>query len=217
MTDKIEATEYREFLEQFGGHELTVLHNDDDYRHLRMRARDEDGGLNLLLGYDVVTWPGALAVSGDALPEGAEGVIFSRLRDPIEFFTVPPSGLGPSGPDIDYAHWVEKLRGPAQTIGFEHDPSLFLASVRRHLAEHVADGELSVVDAERIAADAENHQYNEDDAYAWLDLGPQKELFPDAWEYNFRSPSKDVKNLCRRVELAVRKYNDWLKSDACHD
>lgn len=97
---------YRGFAEETARHELTVLHDDGLYRHLRMRAPG-----TLMWGWDVVTWPGHLATSGDI----ADGYVFTRDTDMLEFFRVPPYSrnyYADGAPCIDIGYWAEKLVGP---------------------------------------------------------------------------------------------------------
>lgn len=88
------------FIRDTAKHELTVLHDDGLYRHLRFA---QPGTSNYY--YSLVTWPGYLAIVGDG-PD----YVFCRLPDMFEFFTGSRSA-GARG-EINPSYWAEKLRGP---------------------------------------------------------------------------------------------------------
>lgn len=95
---------YSEMWERFerdtSEHEMHVLRDDGLYRHLRF-IRPEGDAWRSAYYYDLITWPGYLAVVGDC-----GDFMFSRVRDMFEFFE-QSSGINP-----DY--WSEKLRGPGR-------------------------------------------------------------------------------------------------------
>lgn len=76
-------------------HKLTVLREDGLYRHLRCAAPGSS-----FYWFEVVTWPGTLAIRGDF----GEAYVFSRLDDMFAFFR---SGRGE--PRINPHYWSEKL------------------------------------------------------------------------------------------------------------
>jgi hypothetical protein len=86
-------------------HELTVLRDDGLYRHLRCKAPD-----TISYYFDVVTWPGYLAIVGDC-----GDFVFSRIRDMFNFFGAE-HGINP-----DY--WAQKLQAPRpeRATEFSHD------------------------------------------------------------------------------------------------
>lgn len=107
-------------------HEMTVLHDDGLYRHLRFTrvVTDEKTGKrskSSLYWFDLVTWPGCLAINGDC---GA--CTFSRVTDMFEFFR---------GSRINPGYWAEKVRG--ETTVKSYDEDLF----REHVWDAVKDAE----------------------------------------------------------------------------
>lgn len=79
-----------------GENEMTVLHDDGLYRHVRF-ARPGTS----LYSYSLVTWPGYLAISGDC-----ESFVFRRVPDMFEFFEhMAPDQINP-------CYWAEKLAAP---------------------------------------------------------------------------------------------------------
>ncbi len=77
-------------------HEMAVLHDDGVYRHVRF----QQPGTSCYY-YDLVTWPGHLAICGDM-----GDWTFSRIRDMFEFFAGERQAAG-----INPSYWSQKLRG----------------------------------------------------------------------------------------------------------
>jgi len=75
-------------------HQMTILRDDGLYRHLRFKA--PDGGL---YWFDLITWPGRLAVTGDV-----DTFVFARTDDMFDFFR----GSSKYGPNPGY--WAEKIQ-----------------------------------------------------------------------------------------------------------
>ncbi|MBN7389249.1 hypothetical protein I3U52_24390 [Mycobacteroides abscessus subsp. abscessus] len=85
-------------------HKMTVLRDDDLYRHVRFA---EPG--TSIWHFDLVTWPGHLVISGDI-----GGYHFARLPDMFEFFRKPVGY-------INAHYWAEKLCGPIRSMSFSAD------------------------------------------------------------------------------------------------
>ena len=83
------------FLRDTAEHRVEILHDDGVYRLLRCRKPK-----TMAYGFDIVTWPGHLAISGD-MGSG----LFARLPDMFEFFRQPDDGPLRINPD----YWHEKL------------------------------------------------------------------------------------------------------------
>lgn len=121
---------YKGFREQTGDHELRVLFEDGLHRHLRVQAPG-----TRMWSWDVTTWPGHLAVSGDV---GA-GYMFTREPDMLEFFSYAGKSDGhysDGSPSIDFRYWAEKIVGPARDTVKVYDSDAFLTRLREHLEEH---------------------------------------------------------------------------------
>lgn len=92
MTDR-DRNIFERFQRETANHEMTVKHDDGLYRHLVFRRPDSS-----LYWFELVTWPGRLAIHGDMSPS----FTFSRLNDMFEFFRGDGDGINP-----DY--WAEKV------------------------------------------------------------------------------------------------------------
>lgn len=94
-------------------HELTVLRDDGLYRHLRCKPPG-----TYIYGFDVVTWPGYLAIVGDA-----GDFVFSRIRDMFEFFENDSGRINPH-------YWAQKLQAPRQAGSEAYSADKYQQAVR---------------------------------------------------------------------------------------
>lgn len=85
-----------EVRERFEGdtrdHRMYVYRDDGLYRHLRFRSPK-----TWAYGYDLVTWPGHLAITGDV-----GDYVFARVADMFEFFASDSGRINPQ-------YWAEKI------------------------------------------------------------------------------------------------------------
>lgn len=102
-------------------HRMTVLHDHapaEPYRHLRF-ARPGTG----IWRFDIVTWPGHLAVTGDIA-----SVVFARLHDMLPFF---------HHDRINPGYWAEKVVAGVTRDDF--DRATYEALVWEHVREVAED------------------------------------------------------------------------------
>ena len=92
------------FLADVKGHDLTVIKDEGVYRHLRFRNPATSN-----MFFDLVTWPGFLAYSGDM---GC--YVFARLTDIFEFFRGPVGKFR-----IDFNYWAQKIEAADKNDGFK--------------------------------------------------------------------------------------------------
>lgn len=124
------ALAYKNFLEQTKDHRLIVLQDSGLYRHLRVQ---EPG--TRMWSWDITTWPGHLATSGDI----ADGHVFTRETDMLGFFS--DAGRSRDGyysdgaPSIDVRYWAEKLCGGRSQEVKKYDADAFLQQVRESLEQ----------------------------------------------------------------------------------
>lgn len=174
MSARDEYAEYAEIAARFArataGHEMTVLHDDGLYRHIRF-MNPKRGSLTR---FDLVTWPGHLAISGDI----KDAYTFTRLTDMFEFFR---------GHEVNPDYWSEKLYG-------DRDRSMVYSqdSFERQVKEHVAQAIRSGKAPRGIGREVTR------DIFEWGDItheaGARAELeafsyegwrFEDTWEWDF--------------------------------
>jgi hypothetical protein len=103
-------SDYREIAERFaretGNHQLTVLHDDGLYRHLRFMPPPT---MSSCYWFDLITVPGALIFQGDG-----DTFAFRRITDMFEFFR---SGIWRDGSiHINPVYWGEKLTSDRDSV-----------------------------------------------------------------------------------------------------
>ena len=125
LADTPEAAARERFVHDTSTHELSVLRDEGEYRHLRFKAPDHG-----FYYFDLVTWPGHLVICGDA-----GDYHFSRTRDMFEFFE--PRGSRGGFDDVEYGinahYWGEKLQGAR--AGRESAMSYSRDALRAHVIE----------------------------------------------------------------------------------
>ncbi len=97
--DELLAESKERFERETIDHELTILHDDGLYRHVRC-ARPGSG----IHRFELITWPGHLTISGDV----DTALTFRRADDMFQFFR----GAG----DINPGYWAEKIVGDRRSV-----------------------------------------------------------------------------------------------------
>lgn len=113
------------FLKDVAAHRMAVLHDQAESRHLQFRRPG-----TYCMGFDIVTWPGYLAYTGDM---GC--YVFTRLRDMFEFFRTDRAYAEKHGSGrklhINLAYWAEKCVAQDRDGIRVYSPEAFMAAVRR--------------------------------------------------------------------------------------
>lgn len=178
-TDNVAEVRAR-FVRDTESHELEVLLDQGVYRHLKFRRPG-----TYCMGFDIVTWPGHLAVSGDM-----GTAVFSRLHDMFEFFRASPEREAVHGGlYINASYWAEKCEANDGEVK-EFRESLLEALVKERFDEHVAqnggDAEANAelwdeLESEVLSATNTHEAIAAMDGFESADH-PDFE-FMDAWEY----------------------------------
>ncbi|MEU2674784.1 hypothetical protein ABZ622_39340 [Streptomyces sp. NPDC007164] len=109
MTQDIAAR----FAKDTANHQMTVLHDDGLYRHLRFAAPKPNSWIHW---FEIVTWPGHLAITGDmesfSVKADADTFMHTRLPDMFQFFR---------GKGINPVYWSQKVSGGAGVKEFSRD------------------------------------------------------------------------------------------------
>lgn len=96
----------KRFYRETQHHELTVLHDDGLYRHLRMAPPKDKSSC---FWYEIITWPGSLVLRGDG-----ESFAFAREEDMLGFFR---SGIYKDGSlHINPSYWAEKITSNRECV-----------------------------------------------------------------------------------------------------
>lgn len=194
-SDLIETVRKR-FAADTAKHEMDIIRDDpDSYRHLRFMQPG-----STFYYYDLVTWPGYLAIVGDA-----GDFLFSRTRDMFEFFEADRGGINPH-------YWGEKLQGPRggrdSSRSYSHD------AFRERLYEWCRDEAewndiypsllRGAVDRELLYAYTHSeHEAHERISEVEDDTG---QIFGDAWEWDFREYDHHFLWCCWAIAAGIKQY-----------
>jgi hypothetical protein len=197
-----------QFLKDIATHEMTVLMDNGIYRHLRFSKPKRSD-----MWFDVVTWPGFLAYTGDM-----GGFVFTRINDMFQFFRTDAEkeGLG-----INPSYWGEKLeavdRNGSKGSYKEFDPERMREHIEEHVAEWIEEEGLTKDEAEELRDEIEN------DIRPFLDDGPHEAYravrdfsfkqnhrtyeFHDAWEWRCEEYTFRYIWCCYALAWAIRIYD----------
>lgn len=112
---------FERFTRETAGHEMTVLHDDGLYRHVRFMNPKSSG-----YWFDLMTVPGMLVFCGDG-----DSFVFRRIPDMFEFFRGRVGRINPH-------YWSEKLAADPGSV-MVYDQELFEQQVKEHVAEAIMD------------------------------------------------------------------------------
>jgi hypothetical protein len=119
-------SDYPEIAERFARdtrwHKMTILHDDGLYRHLRCQSRKHG-----MYWFDIVTWPGSLAIRGDL----NAAYVFSRTSDMFGLFRIRTDGINPG-------YWSEKLPEGRRSVE-TYSPDLLRWNIRQALRDEYED------------------------------------------------------------------------------
>jgi hypothetical protein len=172
-------------------HEMTVLHDDGLYRHLRfMNPRNSE------YWFDLITWPGSLTMRGDI----GTGYVFSRLTEMFEFFR---------GKDINPHYWAEKLGGGRRSVQEYSEKALRQIVTERF----VEDARWNGVPAgtgkalrtwvlnEDLSDERQARNVLEDFAHKGY------EFRDDVWEWNFHDYDDEFLWACHAIVWGIAQYD----------
>ena len=187
---KREPTE-ETFLKDVRKHQIQVLRDDGEYRHVRF----SNG--SYCMQFDLITWPGYLAYSGDM---GC--YVFSRIRDMFEFFRGKPEG--PLA--INLGYWHEKVEAQARHDGVkEYQPEKFREQVERWLES------LEATEEQRQAVELEVLRYADDGEHeamrAAMDFEHDGFRLTDFWEANCTEYTYRYIWCCYALVWGIRQYD----------
>ncbi|GAA3958468.1 hypothetical protein GCM10023085_46100 [Actinomadura viridis] len=181
------------FLPDVADHEMTVLHDDGLYRHLRFKAPGHG-----FSWFDLITWPWTLAFRGDM-----GGFMFSRVEDMFQFFRHP--GINPN-------YWAEKTPAGRDSVT-AYDIDLFKQQVTEHVAQAIRDRE-----APKGISRAIRHMFEQGDI-TW-EGGARDELeyfeyegfrFTDTFEWDFRDFTWQFLWACHAIRWGIEQYDAALR------
>lgn len=183
-------------------HQLTVLHENGLYRHLRFKRPDT--GLEY---FDIVTWPYHLHIGGDR-----DGYTFSRVEDMFGFFR--RVGREPINPD----YWAEKVtdgRERTKKYSRERTEEKIWRAVRDEYEAHGRDAKgLAKAVHEELFDDWDNRLDFEDAARRVIDdftftfaESDVKVRFDDNWEWDLRDWDYHYLWSCHAIAWGIGQYD----------
>jgi len=201
-----------DFRKNTASHVMEVVRDDGLNRHLRFRKPG-----TYCYGFDIVTWPGYLAITGDM---GAS--VFCRLDDMFAFFRSESHWKKdhPGELFINTGYWAEKLvanDGDAR----RYDRDLFRAEVKRRFDDWFEDrGELSPAEelakAELWEDIEQNVLHDEDHEYAahesvrnWTNTSAEFPSFQfhDFWESTLTDYTFHLRWRLHAIAWAIEVYD----------
>lgn len=215
---KTEICPESRFLDNVKEHEMIVLHEDGVYRHIRFK-RPGTGCMH----FDLVTWPGYLAYSGDM---GA--YVFRRLDDMFCFFRMDRGDWSynrTGGLSINLSYWSEKLvavdgnRNNGSAKEFSNEK--FERVINEFRVEWIRRGGLNKEDRRELW-DAVTEQvmgrdgYDSDgssslnSAYGFSErIGGKTFRFGDLFDYDFTEYTYSFVWCCYALAWGINKYDEF--------
>lgn len=188
-----------QFLKDVATHQVQVLRDDGVYRHVRF-ARPG----TRCMSFDLVTWPGYLAYSGDM-----GDFMFTRLHDMFEFFRQKPGNLFG---EVDRRYWAEKCVSHDRSGITEYTPDLFKANIARWVDEYI-ENNIDDVDADLLRAEVDGDVlYHCDEEQAAHAAARDFEfngraVFQDFWEVNCREFTLRFTWCCHALAWGIAQYD----------
>lgn len=199
-------------------HTLTVLHDDGLYRHLRFRhdnaecaaaeARGEKPCRSVGSAYwfDLVTWPGNLAITGDC-----SSYLFGRAasEDMLAFFR---------GKNINPGYWAEKVKAPDPDSGVKrYSAEAFLRQAAEEAAACEPDFPGLAAAVQAAVTDELFNAESEDQAREFLNdfeyqPPPPRAAFAfrfaGAWEWDLRDYAFHYLWACHAIVWGIARYDE---------
>ncbi|MBX9150041.1 hypothetical protein [Rhodococcus qingshengii] len=181
-------------------HQMTILHDDGVYRHVRFAQPGTS-----MMHWDLVTWPGHLCIDGDL-----DSFTFSREHDMFGFFAMDRGRINPH-------YWAEKITNRSvQTRVYEPDKAkariieAFLEQRHlmsapagpawRSLREEVLD-EFTLGDESLIRDALARWSFTDVDS-------SERWEFSDTWEWDLREWDYHYLMACYAIAWGIQKYRE---------
>lgn len=206
-----EPVTFDTFRRDVSTHELTIHHDQGVFRHLSIRKPGTS-----ILSYEITTWPGHLAMSGDM-----GTYVFKRVEDMFDFFPART-------PDrISFEYVCEKLRASdlRRNDGFPrvYDEALLVEALEREAdAFDFEDDETRaawleeaidvLTDNEDIYDDISAHRAVQD--FASNRDNENTPNFDDFAEVRLTRLSDSFKWACYAITWAIHLYKDHKQTEA---
>lgn len=193
------------FQRDTASHEMTVLHDDGMYRHLRFAPKDSS-----LCWWDLITWPYNL------IANGSHGSFhFCRFgpdtQDMLVLFRDSRAGRY-----INPQYWEEKLRAGKAKGWSESKFRSFLVEEAAAL-EARYPGTVEAVGKQILNSDEHNTEYEETARWACAQFrhGDVTLRFPDEWELSFEEFDWQYLWQCHAIVRGIHMYDSTICGSRC--
>ena len=195
----------RSFLGYAKKHEMTVLHDDGLYRHIRFSTPGTGIGW-----FQLVTWPGYLSITGDL-----GSFTFTRIEDMFDFFV---EGFPDAEMSINPHYWAEKIVAGGSTKVFSEEK--FRQLVVENFWERRDEFEGEARDLFRaIREDVLAYEEYSETARGALDSfryrgkdGTRLFEFSDWYEWDLTDWSPHYLRACHAIAWGINRYRQAVKS-----
>lgn len=199
------------FLRDVKEHQISILRDDELYRHIRFRRPNTS-----VYYFDLITWPGHLCYTGDM-----GTFVFSRIADMFEFFRTDRTELGELR--INPGYWSEKLQavdGNRHSAGaMEFSEEKFTKIINEYVDDWLEGHDVSDEDAEELRAaikeDILDRIEPKDESYSYRlghefthDVNGEEFYFQDLWDHNFRQFTRTFLWCCYALSWGIQKYDE---------
>jgi hypothetical protein len=175
-------------------HQMTVLHDEGVYRHLRFSSNPRGYGE---YWFDLITWPGCLTIRGDY----GDAYTFTREPDMLPFFRSRRGGINPH-------YWVQKLDGHRDSA------KVYSEDAFKQIVTELFVSAVQYDDAPRglgLAVRAEILNQDLADEREARDLLESFEFkgfnFGETWEFSFRDYERDFLWACFAIVWGIGRYD----------
>lgn len=193
-------TDYPEIASRFArdtaGHQMTVLHDDGLYRHVRFTSNPRGYGE---YWFDLITWPGRLAMVGDI----GTDYVFSRQPDMFTFFRADRRwGINPH-------YWAEKLGGGRNSVKAYSETLLRQLVAERFVEDARFNGGVPAGTGRALRAWVLNEDLGDEHTARNVleDFAYQGYEFKDAWEWDFHDYDSHFLWACYAIVWGIARYD----------
>lgn len=188
-----EQTIAERFASDTAGHQMTVLHEDGLYRHLRFRSLKTSE-----YWFDLITWPGCLTIRGDY----GDAYTFDRERDMLPFFRADRRwGINPH-------YWSQKIDCGRRSVQ-EYSEATFRQIVCELFVGAVQCGDAPRGLGKAVRAEILDQELNDEgEARQLLESFEFKGFdFGETWEYSFRDYERSFIWACHAIVWGIGQYD----------
>lgn len=189
------------FRNETAGHQMAVLLDQDEYRHLRFENPQRTGNCR----FDLLTWPNGLAIRAD-------GPSFLLSLYPVVDLFDMVRGSSHAGA-INPGYWEQQIRA-GKTRDWSEAKFRAWATKQAAAGEAFCPGLTEAVREQILDSDEHNLEYEEGarTAVAWFDHEGYELHFPDSWEESFRDWSWEFLWACHALVKGVAEYDRLMAS-----